>query len=64
MTAGRIPVFRIDGPASAALIAEEAWECADCGWVIDAAHLVPGWTIEQARQTHADRYCACPPSWP
>jgi hypothetical protein len=63
MTAGRIPMFGIDGSVPPAPV-EEAWECADCGWGIDAAHLVPGWTIEQARETHADRYCACPPSWP
>jgi len=63
MTAGRIPAFGAVGPAQPAL-AEQAWECADCGWAIDAEHLVPGWTVAGARTAHVDWYCAAPPPWP
>lgn len=63
MTAGRIPEFRVEGPRPA-FVQDQEWECADCGWSIDASHLVPGWTVDQARVTHGERYCARPPIWP
>lgn len=42
----------------------DGWECADCGWSVDAAHLGPGWSLEGARMWHVEKACACPPSWP
>ena len=40
------------------------WECADCGWNVDATRLLPGWSLQDARLVHAEKYCARPPTWP
>lgn len=41
----------------------QAWECGDCGWNVTAAELLPGWSLEHARLTHWEKYCARPPAW-
>lgn len=64
MREGRIPVMRFDAVSATNLDPDDAWECADCGWNIDSAHLVPGWSIAEARDTHSEKYCARPPVWP
>jgi ribosomal protein L37AE/L43A len=53
-------------PASSAAEGEgdQAWECADCGWSISGSQLLPGWSLDEARITHSERYCARPPPWP
>lgn len=64
MREGRIPVIRFDAVSAANVDPDDAWECADCGWSIDSEHLVPGWSIDEARDTHSEKYCARPPAWP
>ena len=51
------------GPTEAE-VEQEAWECADCGWNVAAARLLPGWTMQDARLTHSEKYCGRPPTWP
>ncbi|MHB1261112.1 MAG: hypothetical protein ACYC2H_05290 [Thermoplasmatota archaeon] len=42
----------------------QAWECADCGWTVEAARLQSGSSLEDARDKHSEKYCARPPTWP
>lgn len=41
-----------------------AWECGDCGWNVTATELLPGWSLQDARLVHSEKYCARPPTWP
>lgn len=41
-----------------------AWECGDCGWNVTATELLPGWSLQEARLIHSEKYCARPPTWP
>ena len=63
---GRIPPLANLLPASGSTEGggDQAWECADCGWAIRESQLVPGWSLDEARITHSERYCARPPPWP
>lgn len=51
-------------PEGDALRPVSAWECADCGWSIEAQQLQPGSSLDQARDAHTETYCASPPMWP
>jgi transcription initiation factor TFIIIB Brf1 subunit/transcription initiation factor TFIIB len=60
---GRIPPNPFEDLPVMNETAQAAWECADCGWGVEESQLLPGWTLEDARDKHTDRYCARPPIW-